>query len=308
MQTGFSSQLAPIWVARQRTATRTVKAPKYDFGKFPQPRPEIGFFVDVLEDQRFCPSVHNEPVLYGRTHQYAVVEAVVTYHTCNVVCHLNNIPGKYQVVNTGSEPLKVGDHFYVAPPDKRDIEMQLECVHKPRTQVACQPDSLNLFGGLYATKKFAVNSVNIVSHRLKRDLDIICKTDDLETPDIETAGCRYFFRMLSLVGRLQNAAPANINAIVTAQCAYLAGNGVAPTKEQMKTVLADPAMRSIICDGTDSLLSYYDMVSAETVGTVIRSITTPTPTLKSQVMLNTKTGVVECGSAFEAFIYRFNGI
>lgn len=85
-------------------------------------------------------------------------------------------PGVHSIVNTGSEPLRLGDIFTVEIPTPEDSAAQEKCVGVLRTHNSCGGANFDetkpLWGGFLATKKLPTNELAAMEHKLLRDVDL----------------------------------------------------------------------------------------------------------------------------------------
>lgn len=309
MQSGFTARLDPVWLTRQRTTQSAVLAPKIDASSSAVLTPPIGAFVKICYDAAgavYQPSVHNLPKTYDRSGtQFAVVEDAFG-QTATV--HVNNLQGQYRVVHTGDEALAVGDHFYVTYPERADVEAQLSSVKLPRTQAACPDASFPLFGGLFATKRFAAHSIDLLSHRLKRDLETAAKAPANAVPNVSDEAFAFFTQMMYVAVEINACLTPAMKRIVQEFKDFQAGAGPSPSNKDMAVLMTNKTLRNMLCESADRMVALYDAAAAGTYGKVLYSVHTPTPLFRSQVMLNNKMGKIECGSAFQAYLYKFNGV
>ncbi|ABG25759.1 ORF95 [Ranid herpesvirus 1] len=316
MQTGFTSLMVEGWRTAQTLHGAPHKAPPLEHLP-PRIVASTGTFVRLMatygeKAPRYVPTVHGEPVHLDSTRdRYALVQDDNNGSYTNGMIHVECTPMKqYMVVHTGADPLiPVESCFYVSPPSDRDREQQRKCANSPRTRSSINPLSIPLLGGLYATRKLAADAVDVVGHRMKRDLDLFNTNPQEALSTVGDDAVRLALHQLYTAQKLAVHIQGAHQSVIAAYTEFVEGvRAEPPSLDGVRMLMGDATLRTLMCDGVDHMVSYYNTYKSTTMGTVLSSRFVPTPCVAGQLMVNQQMGRVDCGSAFWAFITTFNGV
>nr|WNR62149.1 capsid triplex subunit 2 [Acipenser herpesvirus 2] len=252
-----------------------------------------GVFVPIYGN-KYLPTIHGTmPPIRG------VMGLTQTGGSLNEPITLEIMGGKmYTVLNTGVEPLRVGDHFTVEYPTAQDVEAQLKVKSSPSARKMCSAKAfaraLPLWGGFLAIKKIDPMYCKEILHKLNRDVTLLKSTELL-------VGLSEIYTHLE---DISNGAKRVFTEVYDA----LYDGGQPPDRHIVATSFARTDLELIqkILNSCSQMISAADF---NTMGMYMSStLANPTPTSVHDQVWSTVDGQTETGLTFRAYIKQFAGL